>query len=259
VLFLTIPLHYVLGSSFLGFDQKIIQFGSSFAKGGFLEEHWPLSLEYLVITASFLLAIAIAYGRNGLRSFSTSFSIMGAMGVFYMIDTIFPYSIFAPLQSIALPTASASAVVLRLLGYHVTLNSYWNDPTPLLSVFRVWDRRVNSVAVAWPCAGVHSLFIYVLVMVLYLWNAKFSGLRKVIYFLAGFVGTFAVNVLRIAAYFIVYLEVNPSTAQTVHDVYAELFFLGWMGLFFLSILCIQRFRLVERLREVKNRVFSFAE
>ncbi len=258
--FASVPMIYVLSFNYLGLDNIVLEFGklilrpeySSGQQSFFVTEHWPLSVEHILFALLFFLAFVCVYGRRVLRFFPVSFSIIGGIGVFYMIDTIFPYSLSAPLQTIAIPTAACAAVLAQSLGYMVVLNLYWTNPAPQLMVIKTVDQRV-SASIAWPCAGVQSLFIYLLVMLLFLRRSSMSDARKIVYFIAGAVGTFTVNVVRIVAYYVASLEVSPTMGSQIHDVYGELFFLGWLGLLFMSIFCIQRFRLVERIRNLKRR------
>ncbi|MEM4732976.1 MAG: exosortase/archaeosortase family protein [Candidatus Bathyarchaeia archaeon] len=252
------PIIYVVSFN-QGLDSAVIDWGRTilapeYSSGEnlfFLTEHWPLSIEHLFFFLFFLLAFAFAYRKHLLRFFSTSFTVIGGIGTFYLIDTIFPFSLSTPLQLIAIPTAAWAAVLAKLLGYNVVLNLYWTNLAPQLMVIKTFEQRI-SANVAWPCAGVQSLFIYTVIMILFLRKSSFSTARKLVYFVIGALGTYFINVVRIVAFYVASLEISRSAGAQVHDVYGELFFLGWMGLFFLSIFCIERYRLVERLRDAKK-------
>ena len=121
-LFAAVPTVYILGVNFLGLKQMILDLGQAIQiRSGAIEGHWPLSIEYLVLTSFFLFAVWIAYGFAGLESFSISLSLLAGISAVYMIDTIWPYGTFEPMQSLALPTAACATALLDLLGYGVRL------------------------------------------------------------------------------------------------------------------------------------------
>jgi thaumarchaeosortase len=255
ILFAIVPTFYVVSFNFLDIVNIVLKLDKALGitAGSFIIEHWSLAAEYLLFTLFFLISVALAYGKSGLRFFSISSSIIGGMGIFYMIDTLYPGGVFTPLQSLALPTAACATALLYSLGYKTTLNFYWFDQVPRLTIDRTVDIRV-SADIAWPCAGVHSMFLFVVIILLFFKRSNISSLRKTIYFFVGAIGTFAVNVSRIVAYFLVNMEYGQSTALFFHDSYGELFFLSWMGIFLSMIFCIERFRVVEKLRDAKNRL-----
>ncbi len=162
-----------------------------------------------------------------------------------MIDVIYPYGVFKPLQMLALPTAACAAALLDLMGYAFILSySPGLDAMPLI-ITQV-DGHAVSIGIAWPCAGVHSLFLYTLIMVLLFKKSDISRFRKMLYFIVGAIGTYVVNVLRIIVYFFIRVNEGLDAAQTFHNVYGELLFIVWTLLYILLIICIQKFRLAEK-------------
>ena len=88
-IFATVPLVYILSVNFLRLDQMILDFGQALQiRPNFINEPWPLSVEYLILTSFFISAIWLAYGLAGLRSFSVSLSLLTGIGVIYLVDTI---------------------------------------------------------------------------------------------------------------------------------------------------------------------------
>ena len=150
-----------------------------------------------------------------------------------------------PFQLLTLPTAACAAILLDILGYSFSLSfSPGADAMPIIRTQA--GGRWYSVGIAWPCAGVHSLFLYTLIILLLFKKSNISRFRKTIYFIAGAIGTYSVNILRILVYFRILVNQGLSAAQTFHDVYAELLFVAWILLYILLIICIQKFRLVEK-------------
>ncbi len=258
-----IPLFYIIGVNFLGLDQVIINIGDSIRGEywrtnsiyyeNFLTGDWPMSLEYFVFAFAFMATILLTYGKKGLKVFSLPAAIVLGIGIVYMIDTMYPSGAFAPLQTLALPTAACAAVLLEFLGirFNLTYSPSSIGSMPVIVV----NAQGTSVAtsVAWPCAGVHSLFLYTVLILLLFGKSNISGFRKVIYFIVGLVGTYFVNVLRIVTYFVFLIDQGREVALTFHNVYGELYFFTWILVYILMIWTIQRYALVERLK--KTRLF----
>jgi len=250
-----IPLVYIISVNFLGLNQIIINIGDMLrgeywrANFGdwqyFLEAFWPLLVEYIVFTVSFLATMLLAHGKGGVKKFGLTLAfIVGVSGV-YFLDTIFPYGVLKPFQLLALPTAACAAIVLDILGYSFSLSfSPGADAMPIIRTHA--GGRSFSVGIAWPCAGVHSMFLYTLIILLLFKKSNISRFRKTVYFIAGAIGTYSVNILRILVYFRILVNQGLTAAQTFHDVYAELLFVAWILLYILLIICIQKFRLVEK-------------
>jgi len=252
-----VPLVYIIGVNFLGLDQVVISIGEfirlDYWKANWaywensLTGDWPMSVEYVVFTVSFLATMLLAYGKKGLKTFSLSAALVAGIAVIYMIDTMYPSSAFTPFQTFALPTAACAAVVLQAIGIPFTMYyspGGYGSGAPIITVT---SNGISSPAtIAWPCAGVHSLFLYTIIVLLLFKKSDISGFRKSIYFVIGAVGTYFVNVLRIVTYFVVLINQGQESALIFHNVYGELYFFGWILLFIVLIVGIQRYRLVER-------------
>jgi thaumarchaeosortase len=267
-IFAIIPIIYILSVNFLGFDQIVIQAGEilrgEYWKANFDDwEHiltaaWPLSMEYLMFTVCFLATTLLAYGRAGLKKFGISIGLIAGITAIYLTDTLFPYGVLKPLQVLALPTAACAAALLDLLGYAFSL-SYSPGPTamPIITT-RALDGQRVSIGIAWPCAGVHSMFLYTLIMLLLFKKSSMSSFRKLVYFIVGAIGTYIVNVLRIIVYYYIRINSGLNDATTFHDVYGELLFVIWALLYILMIVVIQKFSLVEKTLHALKRLTHFS-
>jgi thaumarchaeosortase len=259
-----IPLLYVVGTNFLGLDQPLLkladfirldywkshspQFWANFRNGD-----WPLSMEYVVFGAAFAATVLLAYGKKGLKMFSISAALLAGIAVIYMVDTMYPNGAFTPFQLLTLPTAASAAAVLQMMGMHFSFMFNQSiSNMPLIST-NLNGAQVTT-GIAWPCAGVQSLFIYVLLILLLFRRSEISLFRKSIYFFVGLTGTFAVNVLRIVTYFILLVNNGTEAALTFHNVYGELYFFAWILLYILLIACIQRYSLVERTKTAFSKI-----
>lgn len=263
-----IPTIYVIAVNFFGLDLTILKIGhdvfgirsvtSSSDPSDFLHLQWPLSCEYIVFTVFFMGAAILAYKMKGLKAFSISFALFGGISVAYMFDTIYPFGVFRPLQELALPTAATAAALFDLLGYTVRLSfPIYTAESYLPSLTVSMGGKFASVDVAWACAGVHSLLLYVLIILVFFKKSGISAFRKLSYFIIGLFGTFFVNVLRVFSIVIIMLNYGKDAAMNFHNTYGEIYFFTWIFLFILSIVCIQRFMLVERTKYAFQRISSF--
>jgi len=181
------PTIYVVAVYPLGLRSNIVKLGESIGVpfgsvppgadiGWFTQFSWPLSLEYIFFTVFFAASVLLMYQIGGLKRFSVSLFFLGATSFFYMIDTFYPFGTFTVLQAFAPITASFSVHVLNWMGYGVRLASYQIEGMPILIV----PGLPLPLAIGWPCAGVHSLFIYTFVILFFLKEAPFSLQRETV-------------------------------------------------------------------------------
>lgn len=250
---LFVPLIYILGINFWGLDQSILSLGQDL---GFTERnlsfHWTLCVEYLVIAIAFLVAICLAYGRNGLKFFSISSSLLVGISAIYTLDTFYPRGIFRPFELLALPTSACAAALLEILGYDFYLQ-YRPGPESMPSIVT----SSGAAAIGWPCAGVHSLFLFTIIIFLLFKKSNISRFRKLSYFIVGVTCTYLVNVLRIASYFIILMNDGYEAARFFHGTTGELYFVFWIFSYILIIVSIEKFKLVEKVQRSLQRVYSF--
>ena len=262
-----IPTIYILATNFFGLDLVLLKagryvfdihsLGSSGEPSDFLHLFWPLSLEYIVFTIFFMGAVSLAYKLRGLRAFAISFALLGGIGIAYMLDTIYPFGVFKPLQELALPTAATTAALFDLLGYSVQMHFPIRLGESLLPSLTVtMGGKTASVTIAWACAGVHSLLLYVLIMFVFFKKTSISAFRKLLYFIIGLFGTFFVNVLRVYSIIIIMLQSGNDAGMNFHNTYGELYSFVWIFSYILLIGCMEKFMLVERARAAFRRLGS---
>ena len=252
-----IPLIYVIGVNFLGLDQAIINLGAfirlDYWKANWaywensLTGDWPMSLEYVVFTVSFLATIMLAFGKKGLKIFSISAALVAGIAVVYMIDTMYPAGAFKPFEALALPTAAVAAVFLEAMGFRFTM---FYQPAPSAAPIISLSAGGSTVqtGIAWPCAGVHSLFLFTIIILLLFKKSGIAPFRQAIYFIIGAVGTYFVNVARIVTYFVILVNQSQDAALVFHNVYGEMYFFSWILGYIVLIVGIQKFGIIERTR-----------
>ncbi len=234
-----IPITYIVSVNFLGLNQIILDFGELLQirtePPDFLYEHWPLSFEYLLLFVFFILLLWLAYGRVGLKRHSLSLSLLGGIVAVYLLDTLYPFGTLRLVQLFTIPTAAFATALLDLLGYGVTLS--YEGVTPIISV--ILKENFVSAEIAWPCAGVHSLFLFILIALVIFKQTKWQRDRKIIYFLFGIIGTYVTNILRVASFFIISINYGEVAGQVFHNSYGELFFIAWIFLYIIVMFVIE--------------------
>ena len=234
---LTLPIVYVITSNYLGLNviiadlsQQIgIQWWNSMA----------LSVEYLVFTVLFSLIIFFSFGKKGLNEFLLPLFFLGVVGALYIIDNIFPYGEFTPFQLMVPTTAILAANILGFMGYDTTLTSMGTMPR-LTATNPDITLKSATFDIAWPCAGIESLLIYSVIVLLFLKRTQINSKEKIIYFLIGAVITYFINILRIVTIFLI--GMNQGDFQIFHVYYGPLYSISWIISYPLIILAIQKLR-----------------
>ncbi|HVP16419.1 MAG TPA: exosortase/archaeosortase family protein [candidate division Zixibacteria bacterium] len=238
MLSLLLPITYVVISNFYGLNSMITNL--ALARG--IQSTWadvmPLSTEYLVFAALFAIIILLEYGVRGLKLHSISGVFLGLIGVIYSIDNFYPYGRFSPFQFFVPTTASFAANFLNFLGYRTTWGSIAEG---MPTLFASGSHGSYSANIAWPCSGIESLLIYAVVILLFLRNSAIPWKQRTVYFVTGGAITYFINVLRIAAIFIIGADISRNAADTFHNYYGQLFSIGWIVFYPLLIMASRAF------------------
>ena len=245
---LLLPTVYTVGLNF-GLQAEIVELGRAVGvpiidgDTWYLTHSWPFSLEYILFAVFFVTSIWLLHGGRGLKTFAVSSFFIGGVGVFYMIDTFYPYGTFTVLQSFVPVTVSGAVSILNFLGYGTRTFSGGADG---LGLTVTGANSSYSAVVSWSCAGSHSLFIYSFMIMLFLRGTSISRMRKIVYVVVGAVGTFLVNILRIVAILLAGVNSGASLATTFHEFYGEFFFIAWMFIY-LSIIYLFETRFINKI------------
>jgi len=188
----------------------------------------PISFEFLFFAVFFCFMIVLAYGINTLADFPLSITFAGIFGLLFTIDELYPGN-FTPLLIFVPATATLAAKVLTLLGYHTSLSF-----TTIMPLLTATDQHGQSFSatIDWTCAGVESLLIYTVIILLFLRKTIIAWKYRIIYFAIGAAITYFINTLRIAYLFILAIELGGNTNspiwQNFHNDYAMLISIGWI-------------------------------
>jgi thaumarchaeosortase len=143
----------------------------------------------------------------------------------YIVDDVYPQGVFTPFQLIVPTTASLAANVLNLMGYH----TLWLGNQNGMPRYIAWDAHGNysiDFSIAWSCAGVESLLIYTVMILLFLKRSAIPRWHKVIYFVIGAVVMYFVNVLRIVSIYLT--SINHGDWLRFHNIFGPLYSISWI-------------------------------
>jgi len=228
---LLLPTMYVVLSNYLGLNSAIAD--AARQSGVTWWESMPLSTEYLVFTVLFCLMIFLQFGKKGLMDFSVPAFFLGIVGALYTIDNVYPYGQFTPFQLLVPTTATLATAVLGAMGYQTNLTTSGSMPR-LTATDPTNPLRTATFDIAWPCAGIESLLIFTVVVLLFLKRMPISLKAKIGYFAVGAAVTYLINILRIVTIFTI--GMNGGDVQMFHFYYGPLYSITWIVSYPLIIL-----------------------
>jgi exosortase/archaeosortase family protein len=237
VIALSLPTMYVVAANYYGINTIIKDLANQYISPADPQKDLHASLttistEYLVFAVLFCLTILLAYGINILTEFSISTLFLGTIGMLFTIDLLYPAG--TPLQIFVPATAILAGNILNLMGYQ-TIYGIANIPAyGSMPYLEVKGFPWASFAIAWPCAGVESLLIYTLTILLFLKKTSIPWKHRIVYFAIGAVVTYFVNALRIVTLFMIAIQKGPSfnvndyDFQRFHNYYGMLYSITWI-------------------------------
>ncbi len=192
---------------------------------------WVWFWDYFVLSVYVSSLSWILHGLRGLKHMASASIYLSGVSVILVMDAMFPYDTLGPLQYMVplilyvntgliglfgLGSASVVGNVLKLEGSH----------------------GVFTFSVFWPSAGVHSVIIYSIIMLVFLSKINMKNLRRISFFVVGVAGTVWVNILRIflLSAYVLLVSTDPKKFEDFHAIAGEVVFLPWVFLyvFFIS-------------------------
>ena len=233
---LALPTIYVWISNYWGLNTVITDVARQ--SGVQWWDLMALATEYLVFSIFYCLMVFVLYGTKGLKTFSVPLFFLLAVGTLYTIDNLYPYGQFTLFQFLVPTTTTLASAVLNLWGYNTILTTQTDSIRGTLPLLTATDPnnplRSATFGVAWPCAGIESLLIFTVVVLLFLKRMPISWKAKIGYFVVGAAVTYLINILRIVAIFII--GVNGQDVTPFHFYYGPLYSITWIVAYPLIIL-----------------------
>jgi len=232
IITLLLPTIYVVASSYFGLNAVIAD--SARQSGIYWWTDMPIAVEYLVFAGLFCLLSVVIYGAKGLKNYSIPILFSALIGAVFVIDNVYPFDQFTPFQFLVPATTSLAANTLNFMGYHTTLDLSRGN-FPALGVTDP-SNPLKTVAfgVAWPCAGIESLLIYTVTILLFLKRMPIAWQARIGYFALGAAVTYIINVLRIVSIFV--FALNGGDATLFHSTYGPLYPIAWIASYPLIII-----------------------
>ena len=254
---LALPMIYVFISNYWGLNAAITDLSRQSSVQWW--DQMALATEYLVFSIFYCLITLLLFGTKGLKTFSVPLFFLVAVGTLYTIDNLYPYGQFTLFQFLVPTTTTLSSAVLNLMGYNTILTTETDALRGSLPVLTATDPnnplRYAQFGVAWPCAGIESLLIFTVVVLLFLKRMPISWKAKIGYFTVGAAVTYIINILRIVVIFMIGMDRQDVTQ--FHFYYGPLYSIAWIVTYPLIILGTQSlWRKLNRSRESGRARFT---
>lgn len=199
---------------------------------------WTWMWDFIVMGAFVVAAVAILFGKRWIRIAPAGPIFLCGSAVILSLDAFFPYDTLGPLQYIVphLVKTNVSIINALELGTAIARDNL---------MFLRGEHGSMALQVFWPSAGVHSVIIYSLVMMAFLFKMNIAPKRKAIYFGLGILGTVGVNMIRIfsLSVFVLKVSANPVEFEEFHGIAGEIMFLPWLFAYLFLVTSIETKRL----------------
>jgi len=168
--------------------------------------------------------------------------ILGLFLVFFEFSTL--REAFAPI--FLMVAASSTSLVSKWLEHHFSwyMPHYLALLVAILNGLGIGATHYSNVIVlqtaegplslgfAWSCLGVHSMLIFLIMLVVTLFEESVDLRTKLLWGVAGVFGTFLVNVIRLVMIFLADFFYGASVGGTLHYFIGYVLFTLWLAIFF---------------------------
>ena len=208
---------------------------------------WTWLWDFVVMAIFLVSSMSILFGRKWIRISPAGPIFIAGTAVILSLDAFFPYDTLGPLQYVVPYLVKTNAWIINALDLGVA--SARDN-----MMFLKGDHGPFALQVFWPSAGVHSIIIYSLVMMAFLFKMNIQPKRKAVYFVLGIIGTISVNMIRIFSLSLFALKVSTNVAdfEEFHSVAGEIMFLPWLFIFLLVVTYVETKRIKKLEIEKKH-------
>ncbi|MGH9998796.1 MAG: thaumarchaeosortase [Nitrosopumilaceae archaeon] len=208
---------------------------------------WTWLWDFVVMAIFLVSSMSILFGKKWVRMSPAGPIFIAGSAVILSLDAFFPYDTLGPLQYVVPYLVKTNAWIIDVLDLGIA-----SARDNIL--FLKGDHGPFALQVFWPSAGVHSVIIYSLVMMAFLFKMNIPPKRKAVYFILGIIGTISVNMIRIFSLSLFALKVSTNVAEfeEFHSVAGEIMFLPWLFIFLLVVTHIETKRIKKKLEIAKE-------
>jgi thaumarchaeosortase len=208
---------------------------------------WTWLWDFVVMALFLVSSMSILFGKKWVRISPAGPIFIAGTAVILSLDAFFPYDTLGPLQYVVPYLVKTNAWIINALDLGIASA---RDNI----MFLKGDHGPFALQVFWPSAGVHSVIIYSLVMMAFLFKMNIAPKRKAVYFVLGIIGTIGVNMIRIFSLSLFALKVSTNVAEfeEFHSVAGEIMFLPWLFIFLLVVTYVETKRIKKKLEIAKE-------
>jgi thaumarchaeosortase len=190
--------------------------------------------DFIVMGAFVISSVFILFGRRWIRIAPAGPIFLCGSAIILSLDAFFPYDTLGPLQYIVPHLVKTNVAIINALDLGTAIA---RDNL----MFLKGEHGSMALQVFWPSAGVHSVIIYSLVMMAFLFKMNIPPKRKAAYFALGILGTIGVNMIRIfsLSIFVLKVSANPTEFEEFHGIAGEIMFLPWLFAYLFLVTAIE--------------------
>ncbi len=226
-----------------GHSELLSEFGAKFGYTTLPQIlSWTRMWDYIIYAIYISTLILLAFGIRKIKYFPTPIVFLLGMAFILLLDATFPYGSMESLQVLMQPILAITVLMLTAANVRVELVGCDN--------LAVWGQKgFLFINMYWQCAGILSMTIYLLVILILMIKLKTSLTRKLIYAAFGALGTFFVNIIRIflIIYYGAFIDVN---LRMFHESIGEVLFTIWIVIYLLIVTTIE----ARRARNISSPV-----
>ncbi len=231
-----------------------------------LVDSWMWMWDFVVMSIFIASSLILLFGKKWYKLASAGVIYLAGSALILALDAFFPFDSLGPLQVIVPIYLQIDQAVVNFIDTFITNVGPQTTTTSSIepAIARGNLLVINglhgpfALQVFWPSAGVHSMIIYTLVMLALLLKMDMPLSRKLIYFLAGTLGTVGVNLVRIVSLSLYALVVTTDVQEweAFHSIAGEIMFLPWLGVYLGVVIYIENNRMRRLRAETDNRAAS---
>jgi exosortase/archaeosortase family protein len=158
------------------------------------------------------------------EAFSPLFLIVAATSSSFIAKWLKPF-----LSPYANDIAYIILSILRVLGIDASISYSYN--TPIFAVPSLSGKMVYG-AFVYECLGAYSALVFSIILVVILFEDPGRLKVKLAYAIVGFLGTFALNIIRVTIILLADYFYGAEVGGTVHYVIGYALFSAWLAIFF---------------------------